>query len=715
MATLSIRKRDGSAKAGAGGQYSSIFIQCQSLIFCAVTFETAAAPMFGVKHERKQPDGSIIAVRLWGDEFHQVIESLDGYTLIRDPRNGFSCYARLSADGDELLSTGIPAGRERPPSGLATRLRVAPDVAERQARLARTRRGADPQVADAASVNGAASTAEGLTEEEIDEMYRPTYTGEIQGLCLLVDFPDHPWTIPAAEIERYCNEIGYGEYGSVRDYFFDVSNGMLTFTQYVTPYYTTIKNKDGYYYPGQPIEVGAREIIQEALEHLESTGFDFDLFDSNDDGLIDAISCYHVGQSLPGIGAHAHTIYTFAADGVYSYKYHITPIWESIGPFLGYFCHETGHMLLDWTDLYDYGLNSNGIGLYGLMANSPYRNPNHPCAYCKYLAGWTNTIPLETPQTGLVVTAGTNTIYKYDHHLNDQEYYLIENRQQTGRDIELPDAGLAIWHIDEAVTTGNNKEHMTPELHYLVTLVQADGNWDLEHDVNVGDSTDLWSAPDYTDCGPDTNPNTSWWDTSPSHLTVTNVSPSDSSMTFDFLPVPPKLVLSTKELNYSILSSDGLPDDSITIANGGLTPLTYTISEDCGWLSVSPDIGDLAGEVDTVDILYDNEVIGSFLYGQYTASITVSSAEAYNSPETVDIVVNVDIKTIAPDFDSDWDVDQEDFGLQQACCSGSGELYEVGCERADLDHDMDVDGDDLAIFRDCTSGANVPADPDCAD
>jgi hypothetical protein len=161
-------------------------------------------------------------------------------------------------------------------------------------------------------------------------------------------------------------------------------------------------------------------------------------------------------------------------------------------------------------------------------------NPNEPCAYLKYIAGWTDTTELEVYQENIVVPSTSNTIFKYSHPTLENEYYLIENRQQADRDIFLPDAGLAIWHID---TEGNNSwQQMSPWFHYMVTLVQADGNWDLENDRNNGDQTDLWKAPSYTECTPVTDPNTDWWDGSTSRLSVLEISESATEMTFTFSP-----------------------------------------------------------------------------------------------------------------------------------------------------------------------------------
>jgi hypothetical protein len=65
-----------------------------------------AAPHSGEEFELSQPDGSTVPVLVWGDEFHQDVESLDGYTLVRDA-DGWICYAELSADNSEYVPTGV--------------------------------------------------------------------------------------------------------------------------------------------------------------------------------------------------------------------------------------------------------------------------------------------------------------------------------------------------------------------------------------------------------------------------------------------------------------------------------------------------------------------------------------------------------------------------------------------------------------------------------
>ena len=498
------------------------------MVFLTAAAPVQGAPVWGEIFQLEQPDGRQVDVRIWGDEFYRVVESLDGYTLVRDPESGEICYARLSMDSHDLISTRVRcdavSGEEL---GLAKHLRIDPEVARSLA----------------AAVRSEANAREeqflqqlGIERDRIE----PPCTGRVQGICLIIDFVDEVGTVPPIEISQYCNQSGYsgyGNHGSVRDYFYDISDGNLIYTNYVPAvYYRAQRPKS--YYDDCSATYGERavELVQEALNDLDSQGFDFSNYDSNGDGIIDAINCFYAGSTqcgwAHGLWPHSGWV-EFSADGVEAFRYQITGLPGVV--HLGVFCHENGHMICFWPDLYDYDGDSSGVGFFCVMcAITSQTNPGEPCAYMKYIAGWTDTSELDVYQQDIVVPSVSNTIYKYSHPTLDNEYYLIENRQQVDRDALLPDAGLAIWHID---TEGDNSnQHMTPESHYLVTLVQADGNWDLEHHQNNGDQHDLWKAPVYTECTPETDPNTNWWDGSSSGLFVLEISESTTEMTFTFDP-----------------------------------------------------------------------------------------------------------------------------------------------------------------------------------
>ena len=383
--------------------------------------------------------------------------------------------------------------------------------------------------------------------------------GEVLGIVLLVDFSDDPATIPTSSVDDFCNLEGYsanGNNGSVRDYYYDVSDEALEYTNYVPTYYHRASHTKAYYTdPGVSYGQRARELIIEALDAMEAAGFDFVPY-ANGDGQIDAVNCFYAGgiwnSWAEGLWPHSWTV-NWSADGVSTGSYQITDMGSTLT--LSTFCHENGHMLMGWPDLYDYGGESAGVGRFCIMCNSgSSTNPVEPCAYLKARANWADVRIVSASQAGLSVPADTNVVYKMRRVGYSNEYFLVENRQEVDRDVAMPDNGLAIWHID---TNGSNDyNQMTPQYHYLVTLVQADGDWDLEYGRNQGDAWDLYAAPTFASCTPETDPDTDWWDGSESGHAITNVSASGMTMTFDYGDAPPPaptgLAATALELSVSL-------------------------------------------------------------------------------------------------------------------------------------------------------------------
>lgn len=483
-----------------------------------------AAPIWGSVWTLAQPDGTLVSVKIWGDEFYQVVESLDGYTLVRDPATQVICYATLSADSDDLVSTGIRLQDTAPPSLRAAKhLRIAGTAARSKAMAARERFRA--LSLGAARLNAATLNAATLNAA-------PT-TGVVKGICLIVDFSDCAGTITSSLVSDFCNKAGYtgnGNKGSVRDYFYDVSDGHLTYTNTVSASYYRAKNNKTYYdNPADEVGLRARELVLEALAKLESTGFDFSKYDSNQDGVVDAVNVLYAGTCSSGwskgLWPHSGDV-SFSADGVAISGYQMTSMGTALT--LGVFCHENGHMLCGWPDLYDYGYESAGVGVFCLMCSgSSGTNPSEPCAYLKIMSGWAT---VSTANGSHTAKAGVNSFFKYANLSAPKEYFLVEDRYKTARDSILPDSGIAIWHVDE--TGSNNNQQRTQASHYEVTLVQADGRWDMENNRNNGDATDLWKTPTYASCGPSTTPNTSWWSGQASGLQITVTSAAATSMNY---------------------------------------------------------------------------------------------------------------------------------------------------------------------------------------
>jgi immune inhibitor A len=99
------------------------------------------------------------------------------------------------------------------------------------------------------------------------------------------------------------------------------------------------------------------------------------------------------------------------------------------------------------------------------------------------------------------------------------EYFMLENRQATGRDSELPGSGLAVWHIDESRSDNTNP------LAYKVGLAQADGKRDLELAKNNGDAGDLYPGTSRkTSFGDRTTPSSRAHDGSSTGVSLSGIS-----------------------------------------------------------------------------------------------------------------------------------------------------------------------------------------------
>lgn len=347
------------------------------------------------------------------------------------------------------------------------------------------------------------------------------------GLCLLVEFPDVPGTIAKAEVEAFCNESGYTGFannGSVRDYFTEVSGGRLTYRNVVTAYYTAKRERAFYTDPSVRQPVRARELIGEALDDLVASGFDFSNLTGDDADFVQALNVFYAGARVnnwaKGLWPHSWFLASpfDLPTGKRLNDYQITNMGSRLT--LRTFCHENGHMICDYPDLYDYGSEGNGIGHYCLMCGGGSDvNPVHVGAYLKNASGWASSLSSIAPGTTVAVRAGTNEFLI--KRRNATEYFILENRQRLGRDSSLPDEGLFIWHVDELGS--NNNEQMTPAQHYECSLEQADARFDLEHGANMGDTSDLYGAPFATAFGSATVPSSRWWNGQQSGLEIDSI------------------------------------------------------------------------------------------------------------------------------------------------------------------------------------------------
>ncbi len=470
-----------------------------------------------------QPDDSFVNVLVWGDEFHQDVESPDGYTLVRDPKTGWICYAEVSDDGNEYVSTGITyvpgesAGIQQKIPGLQKHLRITgTSIQNKSAEKRLALRGEQLQRSYQPKPVLAKSTA---SSAEPDTIY---------GLTLLVDFPDEKSPFSHLELVSLFNKKGYGTFGSILDYFEAVSNNKVTYINRVSNYLTMSRNKSYYDRPGGfgPII----EFLDEAMDLLEQTGFDFSSV-SVDRSRFVAVNLLYAGSPSQGWGnglwPHMGTYSgRNTVDGVRIRTYQMTDIGDN--PDISTIIHENGHLLFGWPDLYSYDGTSGTIGRFGVMsANTP--NPQFPNPWLRHQEGWIDPIDISRAAQGTVFNILSNShsafLYSGANNGSRSEMYYIEARQKKGRHADLPDEGLLIWHIDE---DGDNK-YAGSDL--LVAVEQADGNFDMEN-RRSGGRDDLFHAGNNDRFNDQSSPSAKWHNGSNSGIDIANISEVSERMFF---------------------------------------------------------------------------------------------------------------------------------------------------------------------------------------
>ena len=549
-------------------------VKTNLILFAVVVFVTTsviAAP-FAKKIPFTQPDGT--KIELWGegDEFYAVFETLDGYTVVFDPQTKAYHYAQRSADGNDLISAGVEVDkRDSAALGLARHVRIKPEAVKKraferfqrwdQAMQVSTRwkamKGERRQAELAVEGQGGSSGSQPSPPSS-------TTTGTKVGLCLLIDFSDDPATIPQANIVNFCNGDNYTDYGnngSVKKYYLDNSNNLLTYTNVVTIYIRAPQPKTYYNDTSKDCGEQGRLLIANAIAVMKALpNYNTEILPTFGALTVDggnnvvAFNVFYAGDNggvwAKGLWPHSGSLASpleLSAGGKKVYHYQISNISNSLE--IGTFCHENGHMLCGFPDIYDYGYDSwGGAGFFCLMDYGCYggtngSNPVQICAYLKRAAGWANIIDLNstsnlTATVTAAPTAGYNNYYRYRKPGVSTEYFLVENRQQTGHDASIPAAGVAVWHIDELGDKDNQSlAPNTTHANYEVTLVQADNLWHFEYYQDLYDAKDLYyagnSASAYSNRLDDnSSPNAHWWDGTLSGINFRDFSVSGTSMTF---------------------------------------------------------------------------------------------------------------------------------------------------------------------------------------
>lgn len=369
---------------------------------------------------------------------------------------------------------------------------------------------------------------------------RTPLRGAIRVIVVLAEFSDRALTHSEAHFEDLFFSEGELPNGSVKEYFHEVSNGMVDIVGQVAGPYTLPRSMaeyaNGESGTGQ-VQPNARTMARDAAEAAD-TEIDFGPFDNEADGFVDAFIVIHAGPGAERTGDTDH-IWShkwvlpggaLEADGAKIYAYLTVPEDARIGVC----CHELGHLLFGFPDLYDTDYSSEGVGNWCLMGGGSWLGggeiPAHPSAWCKVKQGWAEVMePRSEIGYQIEDVKSTQQVLRlWKNGSAGHEYFLVENRQKTAFDRELPAEGLLVWHIDDSIPGNSN------EFHPKVALVQSDGEQDLEKGNNRGDAGDPFpgSAGKLVFTGTSTPSSMSYGDRE-TCVSLENISPSGPIMTAD--------------------------------------------------------------------------------------------------------------------------------------------------------------------------------------
>ncbi len=327
---------------------------------------------------------------------------------------------------------------------------------------------------------------------------RAPLRGTVRVIVVLVDFSDKAMAQTQNHYRDLFFSTGVLPTKSVREYYQEVTNGLVDIQGDVVGPIRMPQTLATYAHGASGMGAtlpNARTMARDALIAADAS-VTFDPYDNDGNGFVDAFIVIHAGSgaevtgSSGDIWSHKWVLDGGARTVDHTQVYGYLTVPEDCK--IGVCAHELGHLLFGFPDLYDTDGSSEGIGNWCLMAAGSWGGggdtPVHPSAWCKANQGWVSVdVRTANGTVNIADVKASHTIYRlWKDGAPGSEYFLVENRQQTGFDVSMPGAGLLIWHIDEG-QSGN-----TDENHYKVALMQADNRRDLELNHNRGDAGDCY-------------------------------------------------------------------------------------------------------------------------------------------------------------------------------------------------------------------------------
>lgn len=517
------------------------FAACLLTMFCG---SASSAPAWPYKIVYNQADGTSLPVYLQGDERLHYYVSEDNLVLLPDGKGSLR-YAEVSRDG-KVLPTGMIAHAESVRSE-QERLHVAAlDTRSVMDRLASEY----DEIRRSGAVKAAKAGRDGMPGA-IESTF-PT-VGNIRGLIILAQFTDKKFARENIRelYDQMANDENYtGPYasGSIKSYFMAQSGGKFVPTyDVVGP--VDLPHEMAYYASD---EIASKLMIDACSVADATTDVDFSRYDYNNDGYVDFVFVVFAGYGQAQGGGEG-TVWPQAVDLTYEswdiydglYLGQAACSCELRGyegddmDGIGTFCHEFSH-ILGLPDIYDVAYSGKaGMVTWDVMCKGLYNDDSKtPAGYTamdKYTVGWLEPVVLDKPAKDLTLNpfSESNEAYFIVNPENSNEYFTLENRQQTGWDKALGGHGLIISQIHYDPSLWKTNRVNTKSVGYEhVALVAADGH--VSEGSESGDPfPGTTGNTEYTDMS---MPGAKWHTTSAQvNRPITNIRENDGVIMFDFM------------------------------------------------------------------------------------------------------------------------------------------------------------------------------------
>ena len=488
----------------------------------------------------KQPDGTVVKIKLKGDESLKWAETEDGYTLLYD-KVGNLVYAELDNKGD-LVPTDI----------------VATDIAKRpidvQRRLQATPKKLFYSESQRSMVN---QLRQARTAQRSADGLQKAVSGSTKGLIILVDYPDCAFSKTKDDFNKLMNQLNYtegGRYGSVRDFYQENSFGQFDITADIAGVYR-LSNNRAYY--GANTTAGANDIRprEMAEEAIKAADKDVNYSNYRFIHIIYAGRGEESGGGSDCIWAHSWTV-NLSLDGTRIGYYSCSPeLRAPADPYdtntyitnIGVMCHEIAHVL-GTQDFYDTDGGTNGsydgTGMWDVMADGEWLAggacPAHFNPYTKiYDFGWASPTVVSGRSQHKLYAKSKDGFVRINTATSN-EYFLLEYRVQKGFDRELPGHGLIIYRASEGLSKhSSNTINASHKQQFYVVAANA------KYSLPNSDATSYGVVNSYTAPFPGNNgvdeftdastPSMKSWSGANTNLPITSIDEfmADGYITFD--------------------------------------------------------------------------------------------------------------------------------------------------------------------------------------